>query len=68
MRKNIRFIIMLMWCSLFLMATININILGSDNNRIYAGTAKVDYTPALLPDSLIHYYQFIRVLAFSDGE
>lgn len=68
MRKNIRFIIMLMWCSLFLMATININIHGSDNNRIYAGTAKVDYTPALIPDSLIHDHQFIRVIAFSDGE
>ncbi len=68
MKKNIRFFNRLILCGLFLMTTINIKIHSSGNNRIYAGTAKVDYTPASIPDSLIHDHQFIRVIAFSDGE
>ncbi|MDP3444528.1 MAG: hypothetical protein Q8T08_16845 [Ignavibacteria bacterium] len=41
---------------------------AADDNRIYAGTAKVDYTPSSVPDSLINDHQFIRVIAFSDGQ
>ncbi len=40
----------------------------TENNRMYAGTAKADYTPASVPDSLILDHQVIRVIAFSDGE
>lgn len=64
MKKKLLFKLML--CSLLLISFIKIQ--ASDNNRIYAGTAKVDYTPASVPDSLIHDHQFIRVIAFSDGE
>jgi len=46
----------------------NTGINAADDNRLYAGTAKVDITPGSIPDSLIHDHQFIRVLAFSDGE
>jgi len=68
MKKNLFFLIKLILCSFFLTGFINIKIHASDNNRIYAGTAKVDYTPASIPDSLIHDHQFIRVIAFSDSQ
>lgn len=41
---------------------------AAEKNRIYAGTAKIDFTPSSVADSLILDHQFIRVIAFSDGE
>jgi hypothetical protein len=55
-------------CSLVFIFALNMDIKASDHNRLYAGTAKVDITPASIPDSLIHDRQYIRVTAFSDGE
>jgi len=52
----------------FLLAGMNTPARNAEDSRIYAGTAKVDYTPSSLPDSLIHDHQFIRVIAFDDGE
>ena len=37
-------------------------------HRIHAGTAKVGFTPSTVSDSLILHHQFIRVIAFSDGD
>ena len=45
----------------------HLTVNAAEINRIYAGTAKVDYTPGSVPDSLILDHQYIRVIAFSDG-
>lgn len=68
MKQKFVFIPDLILCGVFLILAAGIKTHASGSNRIYAGTAKVDYTPSSIPDSMIHDHQFIRVIAFSDGE
>jgi hypothetical protein len=41
---------------------------ADEGSQIYAGTANICYTPDSVPESQIMDRQFIRVVAFSDGE
>jgi len=53
---------------ILLFLLINLQVSAGSKQQIYAGVAKIDFTPASVPDSMIRDHQFIRVLAFSDGE
>lgn len=63
MRKKMIFVVSML-CLVVFTST---SAYAAGNNRIYAGTAKVDYTPDSVPDSLILDHQYVRVIAFSDG-
>jgi len=54
--------------SMLLLAFINLDTTATGNNLLYAGTAKIDFTPSSIPDSMVRDHQFIRVIAFSDGK
>lgn len=49
-----------------LLVTAHLN--AAEIGQLHAGTARVDYTPSSVPENQIYDHQFIRVVAFDDGE